>query len=166
MYYCSIVKKDLNDEKIKLFYNNEVLVFSDNAEHEKIIYLDKKKHPVELSFIFSLKDLIKNDCFYFLDLNDFENYQKYVDLKDKAVSDNYFFLSEELGNISNVFCNLKDRANFISKFGENHKYKFPLIIKGSLLKEIIEYINVLINYDVFYFQIEIILAVIGKIIND
>lgn len=164
MYYCSLISKEFDEENKKLLNSSDVLFFSRTIKHNKIFFLNDEKYPIELDFFYSLKKIIKDDCYYFLDLCNFDNYQKYLELKNKE--EDFFFINNENINVTNIFCNLKDRANFILKFGEFHSCKFPLIIKGSLFKKIIEYISIAINYDVFYFQIEIIFAVMRKIIND
>lgn len=161
IYYCSLISKEFDE---KLLDSSDVLFFSRTIKHHKIILLNDEKYPVELDFVYNLKKKVKDDCYYFLDLCNTDNYEKYLEFKNKK--EDFFLINDENINVSNVFCNLKDRANFILKFGEFHHCRFPLIIKGSLFKKIIEYISVAINYDVFYFQIEIIFAVIREIIND
>lgn len=166
MIYCSLIERELNDKDLDVLNNQDALIFSNSVKHEKIIYYDAYKNDnyLSLNFIYSLKDLVKEEEFYFIDLSNCENYNKFLENKNNA--ETFKFLDDTEIDICRIFCNLKDRVNFIKKYGEYQKYRFPLIIRGSLFKEIVRYILLLINYDVFVFHIEGFFAVIRMLLND
>ena len=166
MIYCSLIERELNEKDLDVLNNQDALIFSNSAKHEKIIYYDAYKNDnyLSLNFIYSLKDLVKEEEFYFVDLSNCENYDKFLENKNNP--ETFKFLDDTEIDICRIFCNLKDRVNFIKKHGEYQKYRFPLIIKGSLFKEIVRYILLLTNYDVFTFHIEGFFAVIRMLLND
>lgn len=161
MIYCSLISSNLSLEN-----KENVFLYSKNIEHENVIKLADEILPAELDFIFNVNDkFINNDDYIFLDTEDGKNYDKYLDFKENP-KENMVFLQKNDFDVSRVFYNLKDRFNFNKKYGKISDSNFPLIIKVSFLKEIVNYIKLLINYDVFYNKVDSYIFIIGKIIND
>ena len=166
MIYCSLIERELNDKDFGVLNNQDTLIFSSFVKHEKILYFDSNKNNnyLSLNYIFNLKNFIKENEYYFIDLSNCDNYDKF--LGNKTILEDFKFLDDSEVDVCRIFCNLKDRINFIKKYGEYHKYKFPLIIKGSVFNEIVKYISLLTNYDVFTFQIECFFSIIRIFLND
>ena len=157
MIYCSL----LSEKNLEL---NDALLFSKKNNAYKL--LNNEKLPTELDFIFSLKNYIDDDEYYFIDIDDGKNFDLFTEKKNTAVSEKLIFLKNGTNNVSRIFCNLRDRFNFIKNFGNVLEGNFPLIIKGYFLKEIINYINLLIVYDVFYYHLDSYFTILGKLLND
>lgn len=166
MIYCSLIERELNDKDIDVLKNQDVLIFSSFVKHEKVLYFDPNKNNnyLSLNYILNLKNFIKEDEYYFIDLSNCDNYDKFLENKNNL--EEFKLLDNTEADIYRIFCNLKDRINFIKKYGEYHKYRFPLIIKGSIFNEIVKYISLFTNYDVFTFQIECFFAIIRMFLND
>jgi len=158
MIYCSVINEAFTKD-------NNALLFSNNVDLDGVEKLSNSIFPIELDFLLSLQKKIKNDEFYFLDLNNGENFQIFIDIKDEKTKGDMWFLNYFEINAARVFCNLKDRSNFFNKFGFLKEGNFPFVVKGSLLKEIINYIKVLFAYGVFYYKIESYFLVLEKIIH-
>ena len=160
MIYCCVV-----DSNLSLFEKDNVLLFSRNIENDKVIKLNNLKIPTDFDFLISLKEKIVDEQFYFLDNTNGSNYEKYLEINQNPVED-VVFLQHNNFELNRVFYNLKDRFNFQKKYGKINDCDFPIIIKGLFLKEIINYIKLLVNYDVFYNKIDSCIMIIGKLIND
>jgi len=166
MIYCSLIEREINNKDLDILNSQNALVFSNSVKHEKLLYYDAYKNDnyLSLNFIYNLKNFIKDDEFYFIDLSNCDNYDKFLENSNNL--EKFKILDDSEIDVCRVFCNLKDRVNFIKKYGEYHKYRFPLIIKGCLFKEIVNYISLLTNYDVFTFHIEGFFIVIRMFLND